>query len=103
MHAGPCLAVRANERLDYFGTTVNIAARLQAKAQASEVVIMQSLAEDSAIAALIERKPRRPFASHLKGIADKQDLVAVNAGMRAPKSSSTNELEAEAVLSQSTP
>ena len=103
VHAGPCLAVRANERLDYFGTTVNIAARLQAKAQASEVVIMQSLAEDSAIATLIDRNLRRPFAAHLKGIADKQDLVAVNGGMRVPKSRATIELEAEAVLSQPTP
>src|SRR4029079_3179976 len=28
LHLGPCLAVNANERLDYFGTTVNLAARL---------------------------------------------------------------------------
>ena len=28
LHIGPCLAVNANERLDYFGTTVNLAARL---------------------------------------------------------------------------
>jgi class 3 adenylate cyclase len=28
LHLGPCLAVNANERLDYFGTTINLAARL---------------------------------------------------------------------------
>ena len=28
LHIGPCLAVNANDRLDYFGTTVNLAARL---------------------------------------------------------------------------
>jgi adenylate cyclase len=28
LHLGPCLAVNANDRLDYFGTTVNLAARL---------------------------------------------------------------------------
>ena len=29
MHEGPCLAVTLNDRLDYFGQTVNIAARVQ--------------------------------------------------------------------------
>ena len=29
---GPCLAVVLNDRQDYFGTTVNIAARVQALA-----------------------------------------------------------------------
>ena len=28
LHAGPCLAVNANEKLDFFGTTINLAARL---------------------------------------------------------------------------
>src|SRR5205814_866628 len=28
IHQGPCIAARANEGLDYFGSTVNIAARL---------------------------------------------------------------------------
>ena len=29
LHAGPCIAVTLNDRLDYFGSTVNLAARLQ--------------------------------------------------------------------------
>ncbi len=29
IHEGPCLAVMLNERQDYFGQTVNIAARVQ--------------------------------------------------------------------------
>ncbi len=28
LHLGPCLAVNANDKLDYFGTTINLAARL---------------------------------------------------------------------------
>jgi class 3 adenylate cyclase len=28
LHVGPCLAVNANERLDFFGTTINLAARM---------------------------------------------------------------------------
>ena len=33
IHEGPCLAVTLNDRLDYFGQTVNIAARVQNLAQ----------------------------------------------------------------------
>lgn len=38
LHAGPCIAVELNERLDYFGRTVNIAARVQGVAAAGEIV-----------------------------------------------------------------
>lgn len=37
LHAGPALAVSAEDRLDYFGQTVNIAARVQNLAQAGEI------------------------------------------------------------------
>jgi class 3 adenylate cyclase len=39
MHTGPCIAVEQNERLDYFGQTVNIAARVQNVAAANEIAI----------------------------------------------------------------
>jgi len=39
LHTGACLAVTLNDRLDYFGQTVNIAARVQALAAADEIVI----------------------------------------------------------------
>lgn len=38
IHSGPCIAVDFNDRLDYFGRTVNIAARVQAVADAGEIV-----------------------------------------------------------------
>ncbi|MBL8682061.1 MAG: SRPBCC family protein [Myxococcales bacterium] len=76
-HEGPCLAVRANDRLDYFGTTVNVAARLQAQAHAGEVVVTKTLANHPAVAAVlgaIEREPRT-FDAHLKGIKEVQVLI----------------------------
>lgn len=38
LHSGPCIAVELNERLDYFGRTVNIAARVQGLAASGEIV-----------------------------------------------------------------
>lgn len=76
VHEGPCLAVRANERLDFFGTTVNIAARLQGQAGAGELVLMRDLAEHPPIAELLRHAPRRAVVAQLKGIAADQSLVA---------------------------
>jgi class 3 adenylate cyclase len=38
MHTGACIAVELNDRLDYFGRTVNIAARVEGVAAAGEIV-----------------------------------------------------------------
>ena len=38
IHEGPCLAVVLNDRQDYFGTTVNIAARVQALADSRAIL-----------------------------------------------------------------
>ena len=81
LHEGPCLAVRANERLDFFGTTVNVAARLQAQAHPSEIVVMRELLAHPDIAAIVREKqfPSRDFQAHLKGIKEEQKLVALDA------------------------
>lgn len=43
IHSGPCIAVESNERLDYFGQTVNIAARVQALAGSQEIVVTEPI------------------------------------------------------------
>lgn len=45
--AGPCYAVTANGVLDYFGQTVNVAARLQGKSAGGEIVMTERLAEEA--------------------------------------------------------
>ena len=50
VHAGHCIAVTLNDRLDYFGTMVNLAARLQGLARAGEVLLSASLAADPKVA-----------------------------------------------------
>jgi class 3 adenylate cyclase len=83
LHEGPCLAVRANEHLDFFGTTVNVAARLQAQAHANQIVVMRELLEHPDIARVVrERGMRlRHFDAHLKGIREVQKLVEVDVGV----------------------
>ena len=54
VHEGPCIAVTLNGRLDYFGTTVNMAARLQGKSEGGDLVISRAIAEDPQVAALLD-------------------------------------------------
>jgi class 3 adenylate cyclase len=50
LHAGPCIAVTLNERLDYFGSTVNLASRLQGESSGGDIVLSAEMAEDPAVA-----------------------------------------------------
>jgi class 3 adenylate cyclase len=78
-HVGPCIAMRANDRIDYFGTTVNLAARLESLAGAGEITLAKEVAVRPAIAwrlsALGERVTDE--AVHVKGIEADVALVRV--------------------------
>ena len=43
LHAGPSIYVTLDERLDYFGTTINTAARVQGQAHSSEIVFTDQI------------------------------------------------------------
>jgi class 3 adenylate cyclase len=53
IHAGPCIAVTLNERLDYFGTTVNAAARIVGLSSGRDVVISGAVRADPEVEALL--------------------------------------------------
>jgi class 3 adenylate cyclase len=53
LHAGSAIAVTLNDRLDYFGSTVNLAARLQGQSRGGDIVLSDALALDPAVAPLL--------------------------------------------------
>jgi len=55
VHQGPVVAVTANERLDYFGTTVNVAARVEHACRGGEVTMTAAVRDDPAVAERLER------------------------------------------------
>jgi class 3 adenylate cyclase len=71
IHEGPCLAVMLNDRLDYFGQTVNIAARVQGLAVSDAMFATKPVVEDPQSAALLARAgiAPRPQQAMLKGVA----------------------------------
>jgi len=46
LHKGPCIVVNLNERLDYFGSTVNITARLPGFSQGGELILSEAIYDD---------------------------------------------------------
>ena len=77
IHKGPAIAVTLNERLDYFGQTVNIAARVQHLASADEIYVSEEACDDDVKAALkpfnVEAKTAR-----LRGVERDQQVFCVS-------------------------
>ncbi len=71
IHAGPCVAIDSNERLDYFGQTVNIAARVQSLADGGELVCTDDVMKDPAVAAIFNgaRLTATVEEAQLKGVS----------------------------------
>ena len=53
LHHGPCIAVTLNDRLDYFGTTVNVAARLGSLSSGEDTVISDEVRRDPGVEAYL--------------------------------------------------
>ena len=71
IHEGPCLAVTLNERQDYFGQTVNIAARVQGLASSRSIFATGPVVEHLDVAQLLASIGAEPARQHhaLRGIA----------------------------------
>jgi class 3 adenylate cyclase len=79
IHEGPCLAVMLNERQDYFGQTVNIAARVQSLSTAQEIHITGPVLDAPAVAEVLKQREIRPIQKQaaLRGIADKMVVYEI--------------------------
>jgi adenylate cyclase len=79
LHRGPAIAVTSNRSLDYFGRTVNVAARVQGQSRPRGVLLSEAVLGDPAVRALIEERGLsvERFEAQLKGIAGPMTLASV--------------------------
>jgi class 3 adenylate cyclase len=68
-HCGPSIAVTLNDNLDYFGQTVNVAARVQALAEAGEICVSEAVYTAPGVAALLSGHTVAAFDAPLRGVA----------------------------------
>ncbi len=67
LHTGPCLAVNANDRLDYFGTAVNLAARLVDYSRGGELAVSDEIFRRTDV--------RRRFEQRLSLAAEQNQFI----------------------------
>jgi class 3 adenylate cyclase len=67
-HCGPSIAVTLNENLDYFGQTVNVAARVQWLADAGEICISEALYSAPGVRDLLTGHTIVEFDAPLRGV-----------------------------------
>ena len=71
LHKGPCIVVNLNDRLDYFGSTVNITARLPGFSQGGELILSEAIHDDPEVQGFLAQtiKPNslNRFTGNVKG------------------------------------
>ncbi len=78
-HRGPCIVVNLNNRIDYFGTTANLAARIQNESQGGDIVFMEEFLLEPAIQEVVKKYTcsEKVFSANLKGIVTEANLVRI--------------------------
>jgi class 3 adenylate cyclase len=79
IHEGPCLAVMLNDRQDYFGQTVNIAARVQGLADSEAILATGAVIEKAETATFLSGVGIKPIAQRhaLRGVASELTLYQI--------------------------
>ena len=83
-HVGQCLAVTLNERLDYFGRTVNLAARVQGLAAENEIYLSDEMYRLPGAADLLAAMQCDAQTVHVKGIQREIAVHALRARHQGP-------------------
>jgi class 3 adenylate cyclase len=70
LHRGAAIAVTLNDRLDYFGQSVNIAARVEALADGGEICLTREVHDAPEVARVLEPYPVTIAPERLKGVQE---------------------------------
>lgn len=77
LHTGHSIAVTLNERLDYFGQTVNIASRIQQLAEANEICISKDVYAHKGVDDLLKSRSISPMQTNVKGVSGMLQLYKI--------------------------
>ena len=83
IHAGSCIAVTTSEALDYFGATVNIAARLANECR-GEAIVSEAVAKDGESGAALADRLQLEETATLRGVSAPVPFVRVK-GLRSAR------------------
>ena len=80
VHQGACIAINAGGVLDYFGTTINVAARVQNESRGGDIVLTEAVSGDPKAAAVLAAHPWKAeeFQLQLKGLSRPFSLLRLS-------------------------
>ena len=70
VHSGACISVTLNERSDYFGTTVNTAARVEGLSQGNDIIFTESLLSYAEAIVKTSNYQYQQSSANLKGLSE---------------------------------
>ena len=79
IHHGAAIAVTLNDELDYFGQTVNIAARVQAMADAQEICVTEEVRDYPGVHTLLADLPIEQGSAEFRGVGRPMVVARVGA------------------------
>jgi class 3 adenylate cyclase len=77
VHKGRSIAVTLNERIDYFGQNVNIAARVQALADANEVYLSREVMQAPGVGEIIKAHHVTSDHVQVKGVSERLEVYRI--------------------------
>lgn len=85
LHLGRCISVTLNNRLDYYGSAANKAARLEGQSTGGDIVLSPEFAADREVARLLADTPAREESAELKGFPEPIRFLRIGAEVLAER------------------
>ncbi|GMQ74862.1 MAG: hypothetical protein BMS9Abin01_0102 [Gammaproteobacteria bacterium] len=79
LHCGRCISVTLNNRLDYYGSAANKAARLEAQSTGGDIILSPEFAADPEVARMLDNIPVRGDSAELKGFPEPIRFLRIGA------------------------
>jgi class 3 adenylate cyclase len=85
LHVGACLAVNANDRLDFFGSAINLAARMVSCCRGGELAVSEDLFERPEMSEFLADEAAVPELSEFRfrGFSVPHKVWRIRMGLRA--------------------
>lgn len=80
IHKGPSIMVTLNNRIDFFGQTVNVASRIQNLAKNNEILISERIKEEKEVLKILKQEVKSLTRKRvkLKGIEEESNIYQLN-------------------------
>ncbi len=86
LHVGPCIAITVGDLLDYFGSAVNTASRLEHQCRGGEAIISQAVLADPEAREVLAGRALTEDSAELRGLSEPVRFVRVGADTALGKS-----------------